>query len=93
MSVKDGKPYITIKNGRIARSGIQYYTKEEILARGLVPKTDKPVYAEMRPANVVIKAKDLYRYVPFVNEHTDYDVTPDNYREHMIGMTGGNIGV
>lgn len=93
MSVHDQKPYITIKKGRIARSGIQFYTKEEIFARGLVPKEDKPVYAEMRPANVVIKAKDLYRYVPFVNEHTDYDVTPDNYREHMIGTVGGDIGV
>lgn len=93
MSVHDGKPYITIKNGRIARSGIQFYTKEEIFARGLVPKEDKPVYAEMRPAHVVLGAKDSYRYIPFVNEHTDYDVTPDNFREHMAGMVGGNIGV
>jgi hypothetical protein len=90
----NGTPYIEIKKARIARSGKQFYTASEMKARtAKVKDSGKAFYTEYRPPEVLIKSLDKFNYVPFLNEHTAFDVNPDNWKQYAIGMVGGNAGV
>jgi hypothetical protein len=90
----DGTPYIEIKKARIARAGKQFYTASEMKARTAKFKdSGKKLYAEYRPPEILIKNLDKFNYVPFINEHTLFDLTPDNWKQYAIGMVGGNAGV
>ena len=60
------KPYIEEKEVILCRSGIQYYTREQLIASGfdLSELPVKDSYAEYRPPAVVVKAKDLFKRLP-----------------------------
>jgi hypothetical protein len=87
-------PFIEVKKARIARAGKQFYTASEMQARsGKLRDTGKAVYTEYRPPEVLIKHAQKFNHVPFVNDHTPMDVTPDNWRQYAIGVVGGNAGM
>jgi hypothetical protein len=93
----DKQPYLEVKKARIARSGVQVYTADEIAVRGLKPKAVKDVYAEYRPSEVLVKNLDKYNYVPLVSEpvtfHTTEDVTPKNWKDYAVGFVGGKAAL
>jgi hypothetical protein len=90
----DGTPYIEVKKARIARAGKQFYTASEMKARtAKFNDSGKGLYAEYRPPEVLIKNLGKFNYVPFLNEHTTFDVNPDNWKQYAIGVVGGNAGV
>jgi hypothetical protein len=97
MAVTDKQPFITIKKARIARSGMQLYTADEIALRGIKPKAVKDVYAEYRPSEILVKNLDKYNYVPLVSEpgtfHTPEDVTPQNWKNYAVGFVGGKASL
>jgi hypothetical protein len=97
MAVVDKAPYIEIKRARIARSGDQVYTAQEIRDRGITPKLSKAFYIEHRPVEVIVKNLDKYNYIPLVSEpityHTTEDVTPDNWKKYAVGMVGGKAAL
>ena len=91
---RDQKPYIQVKDAILARSGMYYYTYEEVLAKGHKPKVVKDMYAEYRPPAVVAAAAPLFDLVPVPNaEHTMEDITSDNFHDHASGVVGGPISV
>jgi hypothetical protein len=90
----DGTPYIEVKKARIARAGKQFYTASEMKVRTAKFKdSGKALYAEYRPPEVLIKNLGKFNYVPCINEHTAFDLTPDNWKQYAVGMVGGNAGV
>jgi hypothetical protein len=92
--MQNGKPYIEIKKARIARAGRQFYTASEMKERAAKFKdSGKGLYAEYRPPEVLIKNLSKFNYVPFINDHTTFDLTPDNWKQYAIGVVGGNAGV
>jgi hypothetical protein len=91
--VKDKAAALTVKDAVLARSGIYIYSRDEVLARGLHPKQDKPFYREYRPAGVLLKAKDKFNLVPVPREHPAADIDSSNFRELASGVTGGPIEV
>jgi hypothetical protein len=88
--VKDRQPFITIKKARIARSGDQMYSKFEIACRGVKPVKDKEMYVERRPAEVLIKNLDKFRYLPLTIEHVQDDIDSTNWKDSAVGFIGGN---
>lgn len=87
-------PYITQKGVILCRSGIQMYHKSELNWDSLgTPKEDKEWYREYRPANVIVKAKDLCKALPVTKEHPVDWVTPDNWKELAGGTTGNEVEV
>jgi hypothetical protein len=88
--VKD-RAALTVKDVVLARSGIYVYSRDEILARGITPKTDKPFYREYRPAGVLLAAKDKFNLVPVTKEHPAVDVDSGNFSALASGVTGGPI--
>jgi hypothetical protein len=91
--VDDGQSFIEVKKARIARSGKQSYLASEMRGRGNFKDLGKAVYTEYRPSEVLLKHKDKFANVAFVNDHSPEDVTPDNWRTYMVGAVGSSIGV
>jgi hypothetical protein len=90
----NGTPYIEVKKARIARAGNQVYTASEMKARtAKFMDSGKGLYTEHRPPEVLIKNLEKFNYVPFINEHTPFDLTPDNWKQYAIGVVGGNASV
>ena len=90
------EPYIEQKHVIMCRSGIQLYHKSEIasfVTEDNKPVQDKEWYREYRPANVVVKAKELCGNLPVTKEHPDDWVTPDNWKELAGGTTGKEVDV
>lgn len=89
------KPYIEEKEVILCRSGIQYYTREQLIASGLdlseLPVKDS--YAEYRPPAVVVKAKDLFKRLPLTKEHPEEWVDEDNWNKLAGGTTGEEVEV
>ena len=89
------KPYIEEKEVILCRSGIQYYTREQLIASGFdvseLPVKDS--YAEYRPPAVVVKAKDLFKRLPLTKEHPEEWVDEDNWNKLAGGTTGEEIEV
>ena len=89
-------PHITQKDVIMCRSGIQYYHASEVA--GIITEDNKPPkekewYREYRPANVVVRAKDLCKGLPVTREHPDEWITPDNFRELAGGVTDNDVEV
>jgi hypothetical protein len=93
MGAQDDMPYLAVKDARIARAGKQVYSREEVLVRGLTPKTNKASYVEMRPPEVVLKNIGKFNNVFFVNDHAPVKVTPDNWKEFAVGVVGDSATV
>ncbi len=91
-AVKDSgaSPFIEQKDVILCRSGIQLYHKSEVA--GFITKDNKPPvekdwYKEYRPANVIVKAKDLFKSLPVTREHPDVWVDARNFNE----LAGGTL--
>ena len=97
MAVKDSaKPYITQKDVILCRSGIQLYHASEVasfITEDNNPPVEKEWYKEYRPANVIVKAQDLFKSLPVTKEHPDEWVTPQNWSELAGGTLDKEISV
>lgn len=97
MAVKDSaKPYITQKDVILCRSGIQIYHNSEeasFITEDNKPPAEKEWYKEYRPANVIVKAQDLFKSLPVTKEHPDEWVTPQNWSELAGGTLDKEISV
>ena len=98
MKVKDSeaKPYIEQKDVILCRSGIQLYHKSEIA--GFITEDNKPAkerewYREYRPANVVVKAQNLFKSLPVTKEHPSEWVTPKNWQILAGGVLDREVSV
>jgi hypothetical protein len=85
--------YLAVKKARIARAGKQVYLPFEIASRGLKPEKVKDAYVEYRPPAVVLRHLDDFNYLKFTNDHPSVALTKDTWREHLIGVVGGNAAV
>ena len=92
----EAKPFIEQKDVILCRSGIQVYTAREVeafITEGNKPPKAKEVYLEYRPANVIVKAQDLFKSLPVTKEHPSEWVTPDNWKELAGGVLDREITV
>lgn len=90
------EPYIVQKDVILCRSGVQYYHKSEL--EGFITEDNKPAkerewYREYRPANVVVKAKNLCSSLPVTKEHPDVWVNSKNWKELAGGTTDKEVEV
>ena len=86
----DASPFIEQKDVILCRSGIQVYHKSELesfITEDNKPAVEKEWYKEYRPANVVVKAKDLFKSLPVTKEHPSEWVTPQNWKD----LAGGTL--
>lgn len=89
-------PFITQKDVILCRSGIQVYHKSEVeafITEDNKPPKEKEVYLEYRPANVVVKAQDLFKSLPVCCEHPSEWITPDNWSELVGGVLDKEVSV
>ena len=89
-------PFIVQKDVILCRSGIQIYHHSEL--EGFITEDNKPLvekewYKEYRPANVIVKAQDLFKSLPVTKEHPDEWVTPQNWSELAGGTLDKEISV
>ena len=92
MKVEDSDvtPFITQKDVILCRSGIQLYHKSELYAfmsEDNKPPVEKEWYKEYRPANVIVKAKDLFKSLPVSCEHPSEWITSKNWKD----LAGGTL--
>ena len=92
MKIEDSEvtPFITQKDVILCRSGIQLYHKSEVeafITDDNKPVIDKEWYREYRPANVIVKAKDLFKSLPVCCEHPSEWITSKNFNE----LAGGTL--
>ena len=89
-------PFITQKDVILCRSGIQLYHKSEVasfITEDNKPPVEKEWYKEYRPANVIVKAKDLFKSLPVTQEHPDVWVDSKNFKELAGGTLDKEIDV
>lgn len=89
-------PFITQKDVILCRSGIQLYHKSEVasfITEDNKPPVEKEWYKEYRPANVIVKAKDLFKSLPVTEEHPDVWVDSKNFKELVGGTLDKEIEV
>jgi len=89
-------PFITQKDVILCRSGIQLYHKSEVasfITEDNKPPVEKEWYREYRPANVIVKAKDLFKSLPVTQEHPDVWVDSKNFKELAGGTLDKEIDV
>lgn len=89
-------PFITQKDVILCRSGIQLYHKSEVasfITEDNKPPVEKEWYKEYRPANVIVKAKDLFKSLPVTQEHPDVWVDSKNFKELVGGTLDKEIDV
>lgn len=92
----DASPFIEQKDVILCRSGIQLYHKSEvesIITEDNKPPVEKEWYKEYRPANVIVKAQDLFKSLPVTKEHPDEWVTPQNFTKLAGGTLDKEISV
>jgi hypothetical protein len=61
--------------------------------RGLKPATVKDYYIEYRPPEVLLRNMHKFNMIPFVNDHTPTDVTPENWKDYIVGFVGSSAQV
>lgn len=93
LDVEEGKSYVAVKKCRMLRSGVQFYTRDEVPAELLkqLPeeKQKQQVFRVYRRPEAVVKHLKDFNYISFVNGHPSYDVTPENHKSLEIGKVGG----
>ena len=92
MKIEDSeaKPFIEQKDVILCRSGIQLYHKSELtsfITEDNKPPVEKEWYREYRPANVIVKAQDLFKSLPVTKEHPDVWVDSKNWKD----LAGGTL--
>ena len=86
----EAKPFIEQKDVILCRSGIQIYHKSELasfITEDNKPPVEKEWYKEYRPANVIVKAQDLFKSLPVTKEHPSEWITSKNWKE----LAGGTL--
>jgi hypothetical protein len=91
VNTQDRHPAIAVKEACLGKSGVYYYTKAEMIARGMNPSVDKPLYSEYRPREVLERCKDKFAFAATTIEHTDDETHPGNFRHQAVGVIGDNI--
>lgn len=86
-------PYIEQKGVILCRSGIQYYSYNEVVNALGEPPVKKDFYREYRPASVVVKAQEKCKNLPVTKEHPDVWVNPDNWDKLCGGIVGNEVSV
>ena len=92
----EASPFIEQKDVILCRSGIQLYTAKELaswITKDNQPPKPKKIYKEYRPANVIVKAKDLFKSLPVTKEHPSEWITPKNFKEFAGGTLDKEIEV
>lgn len=89
----DASPYIEQKDVILCRSGIQYYTYNEVVNALGEPPVKKDYYREYRPASVVVKAQDKCKSLPVTKEHPEVWVNPDNWDSLCGGVLDKEVSV
>lgn len=76
-----------VADAKVARVGIQEYLGSE------VGKPEMPIVRVYRPAESVFHqdAMKSYAYRPMTNDHPGESVSADNWKDHAIGQTGGEV--
>ena len=100
MKIEDSgaKPFIEQKDVILCRSGIQIYHKSELVNSGFITEDNKPAedkewYKEYRPANVIVKAQDLFKSLPVTREHPAVWVDSTNWQELAGGTLDKEVSV
>ena len=92
----EASPFIEQKDVILCRSGIQLYSASELsswITEDNKPPKAKSVYREYRPANVVVKAKELFKSLPVTKEHPNCWVDPNNWKELAGGVLDKDVEV
>ena len=92
----EASPFIEQKDVILCRSGIQLYSAKELeawITEDNQPLKLKNIYKEYRPANVIVKAKDLFKSLPVTKEHPEVWVNPDNWKELAGGVLDKEVEV
>lgn len=90
----NASPFIVQKDVILCRSGIQFYTYNEVVQNtGREPPIKKDIYREYRPANVLVKAQKLCRSLPVTKEHPEQWVNQDNWKELVGGVLDRDVSV
>lgn len=89
----DASPYIEQKDVILCRSGIQYYSYNEVVNALGEPPVKKDYYKEYRPASVVVKAQDKCKSLPVTKEHPEVWVNPDNWDSLCGGVLDKEVSV
>ena len=92
----EASPFIEQKDVILCRSGIQLYSAKELeswITEDNQPPKIKNIYKEYRPANVIVKAKDLFKSLPVTKEHPEVWVNPDNWKELAGGVLDKEVEV
>ena len=82
-----------VADARVARTGIQLYTGREVDPENKHGLRDKAVVRVCRPEEEVF-AKDAmhsYAYRPVTDDHPSEQVTAENWKQHSVGQTGGEV--
>ena len=90
ISDSEAKPFIEQKDVILCRSGIQIYHKSELasfITEDNKPPVEKEWYKEYRPANVIVRAQDLFKSLPVTKEHPYVWVDSKNWKE----LAGGTL--
>ena len=90
ISDSEAKPFSEQKDVILCRSGIQIYHKSELasfITEDNKPPVEKEWYKEYRPANVIVRAQDLFKSLPVTKEHPDVWVDSKNWKE----LAGGTL--
>ena len=90
ISDSEAKPFIEQKDVILCRSGIQIYHKSELasfITEDNKPPVEKEWYKEYRPANVIVRAQDLFKSLPVTKEHPNVWVDSKNWKE----LAGGTL--
>ena len=92
----DASPFIEQKDVILCRSGIQIYHKSELdsfITEDNKPAVEREWYREYRPANVVVKAQNLFKSLPVTKEHPAEWVNPDNWSDLVGGVLDKEVSV
>lgn len=87
----DRHPALAVKDAILARSGVYWYTYDEMIQRGIKPTVVKDRYSELRPADVIVRSMDKFPFSVVTVEHTPEETNADNFREQTSGIVGENI--
>lgn len=88
--VMDNHPALGKKDVVLAKSGVYWYSYDDMVARGYTPKIKKDRYSEYRPAEVLRRNKDKFGLITMSVEHTDDETTTDNF--DAPGQVSGVVG-
>lgn len=95
---KDENGYLMVDKSPILRAGILEYLGRELLPEGSDTvdgvKVDKEkIYKVMIPEEELIKAKDTFKLLPILNDHTWMGDEGEDPQEYQAGSTGEDVTV